>query len=319
MKYFFLIVFGGIVAVASGIILAVGARFIITYIHSNSSDISFSNVATAIISQPIDGTSISGFKRLVSYTAGEEEGLLIAATLSLPRSFVEGISAKSYIVKNVESGKIIAQRDSDRLLPMASITKLVTAVIAKKVYKGDEKIKITQNILDTYGTTGQFRLGENINSADLLYPLLMVSSNDAAEALARGYGRKEFISAMNEFVQSIGAYRTTFIDPSGLSENNRTTSNDLVTIMDWINKNEPEIVEITKLKTKTVRNHTWTNPARFLNWSNYQGGKNGYTEEARQTGVALFEMGKNNLYAVAILGSLMRDDDIVKLLGKIKE
>lgn len=322
MKYFFIITFGGTCAVAFGIILAVSAHFVTVSISSRLANISTSNVANvagAVIPKPIDGTSISGFKRLVSYTASEEEGLLTAATLSLPKGFVEGISAKSYVIKDVKSNKIIAQKDSDKLLPIASLTKLVTAVVADKVYKGDEKIKITESIMSAYGNTAQFRVGEVILAKDLFYPLLMVSSNDAAEAFAQAYGRKEFIRAMNEFVQSIGAYRTTFVDPSGLSENNRSTSNDLITIMTWVEKNEPNIIEITKLKTKTVKAHTWTNPAHFLSWSNYKGGKNGYTEEAHQTGVALFEMGSKNLYAVAVLGSKMRDADVVKLLGKVKE
>jgi len=71
---------------------------------------------------------------------------------------------------------------------------------------------------------------------------------------------------------------------------------------------------------KIVRSHAWRNPTHFLSWSNYLGGKNGYTPEADRTGVALFSMGASkNVYAVVVLGSESRDADVVKLLAKVKE
>lgn len=322
MKHFFYILFGGIGAVVAGILLSMVGRSIFHNISPKVSEFQFSdlaNLASTVVAKPIDGTTISGIKRIVTYTASEEEGLMTAATLSLPRSSDTEISASSYIIKNLLTDKVVAEYQSERLLPMASLTKLVTAVVAKQLIRDSAKVKITNDIVSTFGNTAQFKIGETFQVADLYYPLLMVSSNDAAEALARAYGRAKFIQTMNNFVQSIGAYRTTFKDPSGLSPDNRSTANDLVTIFSWIQKNDPEIIEITKLKTKTVRNRTWTNPAHFLSWSNYLGGKNGYTDEAKQTGVAMFYMGKDKVpYIVSILGSHSRDADIVKLLAKVK-
>ncbi len=321
MRQFVIILFGGIGAVLSGIALSFLGGIVIDQIaekHPEFKNKSLLSLVSTVVVKPIEGTSISGLKRIVRYTASEEEGLMVAATLSLPRSGDNEISAKGYILKNLINDKVLVEYDSDRLLPVASLTKLVTAVIAKKVVKDNAKIKITKEITSVYGNTAQFKIGQTFQAEDLYYPLLMVSSNDAAEALARNYGRKQFILAMNEFVQSIGAYRTTFVDPSGLSADNRSTAEDIVTIYSWIMKNEPELIEITTLKSKTVRIHTWTNPAHFLSWSNYAGGKNGYTEEAKQTGVAVFYMGKNRVpYITVLLGSKSRDNDIVKLLGKV--
>jgi D-alanyl-D-alanine carboxypeptidase len=125
---------------------------------------------------------------------------------------------------------------------------------------------------------------------------------------------------MNDWVQSIGAYRTYFADPSGLSPDNVSTVNDMALILDWIRLKEPEIIDITALKTKTIRAHTWVNPTHFLSWSYYIGGKNGYTTEANRTGAALFKLGKNkNVYAVIVLGSGNRDADVIKLLEKVRE
>lgn len=317
MKDFFYVVFGGIGAVILGIAIAFSIRYGVSVATKADSQ---SKQYDQSLNDTRDEVIRFGFKKKISYTASVEEGLMRAATLSLPRSSDTDITATSYVIQNLKNGKVWAEHESERLLPIASLTKLVTAVVAKKNMKDTTKIKMTKEMISTYGNAAGLKIGEVLTVGDLYYPLLLVSSNDAAEALARNYGRKQFIEAMNNFAQSIGAYRTSFYDPSGLSANNRSTANDIITIMTWIEKNNPEIIEITKLKTKTIRAHTWTNPTHFLSWSNYGGGKNGYTEEAKNTGVAIFEMGKNKVkYAVAVLGSRSRDADIVKLLAKVKE
>jgi D-alanyl-D-alanine carboxypeptidase len=90
-------------------------------------------------------------------------------------------------------------------------------------------------------------------------------------------------------------------------------------ILDWIRQNDQKIIGITELKSETVSGHTWVNPAHFLSWSNYEGGKNGYTEEADRTSAGLFELGAaKHLYAVIVLGSEDRDGDVIKLLSLVK-
>jgi D-alanyl-D-alanine carboxypeptidase len=124
---------------------------------------------------------------------------------------------------------------------------------------------------------------------------------------------------MNDFAQSIGAYRTYFDDASGLSPRNESTVDDLAIILDWIRKNDPAIISTTALKSKTVRDHTWVNPTHFLSWSYYIGGKNGYTDEADRTAASLFALNPvKNTYAVIVLGSANRDADMMKLLKKVR-
>ena len=319
MKQFFLTVFGGLMAIGIGVGIAYGGSvawrsvrpLAVTTIQSLSA-----------ASEPLDqtdGTSISGLRRTVRYSADEEEDLINEAAGALPQSPDSKITAKAYIVKNLTLGDTTIQNNAQQLLPIASLSKLVTAIVARKLIAPDERITITQDIMATYGNTAQFHIGETFTASDLYYPLLMVSSNDTAEALARHYGRAKFIKAMNDFTQSIGAYRTYFDDPSGLSPNNASTVNDLVLIVQWIRKNDPDIINITDLKSKTVRSHTWVNPTHFLSWSYYIGGKNGYIPEADRTGVSLFALGPNkNIYIVVVLGSDNRDADVIKLLSKVK-
>ena len=174
---------------------------------------------------------------------------------------------------------------------------------------------ITKKVLATYGNTADFQEGETFTVHDLLYPLLLVSSNDAAEALAQTYGRQAFIKTMNDFTQSIGAYRTYFADPAGLSPQSVSTAHDVAIILDWIYKNQPGLLDITLEKSKTIRSHTWVNPTHFLSWSYYLGGKNGYLPEADKTGALLFRFSSTTpVYAVVVLGSQSRDSDVVSLV-----
>jgi D-alanyl-D-alanine carboxypeptidase len=335
MKQFFIIVFGGLSALGIGVGFAYGIKSAwpiispaIQAIRIPSANFSFLadvfssasvSMKSTVSPGTTDGTSISGLSRTVRYTASEEEDLISTASLSLPSITDANVTADAYLVTSLNKNDTPAMHNSDKIVPIASLSKLVTAIVARREIDPSARITITRNIMSTYGNTALFKVGETFTASDLYYPLLMVSSNDAAEAYAQFYGRAKFIQAMNDFTQSIGAYRTYFADPSGLSPLNVSSANDLVLILKWIEKNDPGIMDITKLKSKTVRAHTWVNPTHFLNWSNYAGGKNGYTPEADRTGAALFAMDHGtNLYAVIILGSESRDADVVKLLAKIK-
>jgi D-alanyl-D-alanine carboxypeptidase len=324
MKDFLSIVFGGLLAIFFGVTVVWGIIRSIAFLLPPASGHNQSSIADAALSPSIEPASneTAGAESetpIVRYTALEEEDLINEAAQALPSGADSKITADAYIVKDLMTGAISAEYAENRLLPIASLTKLITAVVARRLIPPDTKIEITKEIVATYGNTAGFKAGEVFTADDLLYPLLMVSSNDAAEAYARVYGRAQFISAMNAFSQSIGAYRTYFADPSGLSPQNESTATDLVLIIDWIRKNDPVIVDITDLKMDTMRNHTWVNPTHFLSWSYYVGGKNGYTDEADRTAVGLFALGpRKDIYVVVVLGSESRDADIIKLLKKIK-
>ncbi len=306
MKQFFSLVFGGLSAVVVGIGLSYAG---ITGWQGLSGHLTGAVIAG-------DGTSISGMKRMIRWNATEEEDSSASPT-TLPILGNGPITASAYAVRNLSHmNEAALARDADRLMPIASLTKLVTAEIAHSLIPDDTRITLTQNIIGIYGNTGQFKVGETFTANDLMYPLLMVSSNDAAEAYAQSFGRDKFITAMNDFVQSIGAYRTYFVDPSGLSPQNVSTANDMIIILDWLHRHDPEILSITREKSRTVRTHTFVNPTHFLSWSNYAGGKNGYTPEANRTGASLFTAGPNkSLYAVVVLGSNARDNDEFTLLN----
>ncbi len=241
------------------------------------------------------------------------------------------ITAASYIVAafdpNVPDGvgSVVVEKKSNQALPIASITKLATAVIAKTLLDQNTTVSINNKILSTYfNDPAGFRPGEEIKVNQLYYPLLMISSNDAGEALAQSYGlgRIWFIKAMNDWAYSIGAYNTYFADPTGLSSENVSSSHDLAIMLTWINTHDPDLIAITATKVKYLGAHTWVSPTAFLNMTTYIGGKNGYLPQAGETSVSLFNLTKTGesipkQYVVVTLNSQNRDQDVLKLLQEI--
>ncbi len=231
------------------------------------------------------------------------------------------ITALAYSVQSIDRNNVLVEKNANQLLPIASVTKLITAVIAKQLFSDNDFVTITPSVLNIEGATGKFKLGEKYLMKEILYPLLLVSSNDAAEALAQTYdaahGRGTFVKAMNDWAGQIGAYRTYFRDASGLSAQNVSTAHDLSLIAKWIKEHEPSIFDITLTKAKTIRSHTWVNPTHFLSLSSYTGGKNGFTTEANDTNVSLFTLGSpQRLYSVVVLGSRTRDKDTLSVLNQ---
>ena len=316
MKQFFYILFGGLALIVVALFaIKVGGALR----TGKSSGVSASAPASAI--QPVK-----------SYSSVEEESVdnmfFGSATTTTAKA---KITARGYIVMNIggpvassDDSRIIDSREQDTLMPIASLTKLVTAIVARQKLDGEGRVIITKKVLDTYGNTAGFKVGEIFTADDLLYPLLMVSSNDAAEAIATTYGRSAFLRAMNDFAQSIGAYRTYFADPAGLSSQSVSTAHDMAIILGWMYHNMPDVLDITLQETKTLRTHTWVNPTHLLSWSYYLGGKNGYLPEANRTGASLFRFGpvtssassSTPIYAVVVLGSQSRDSDVVSLVQR---
>ena len=317
LSSFFSILFGGLIIFMIGIgVFVLGTSILHTVGRSHTVDGFASSTSDTYTFDP--NAAYAYASAAFHYSAADEEDVINAAAQSLPHSEVKGITADAYSVKDITTGAVIAEKNSFQLLPIASLTKLVTAIVARKFIPDSAHVVITKKVMQTYGNTASFKAGETFSAGDLMYPMLMVSSNDAAEAYAQYYGRTQFIQTMNDFAQSIGAYRTYFADPSGLDPRNVSTANDLALILNWIRINDPFILATTELKTKTIRTHTWVNPTHFLSWSYYIGGKNGYLPESDRTNASLFKWGANgDVYAVIVLGSSQRDADTIALLKKI--
>jgi D-alanyl-D-alanine endopeptidase (penicillin-binding protein 7) len=122
------------------------------------------------------------------------------------------VSALSYLVADLKTGTVLVSKNTNLQIPIASVTKLMTAVVADETLGLDTRTTITSDVINTYGTQGELKTGEKYSVLDLFYPLLLESSNDAAEALASTKNRTKFISDMNAKAQTLGLIHTSYVN-----------------------------------------------------------------------------------------------------------
>lgn len=233
------------------------------------------------------------------------------------------IKAEAYLIGDLDTGEIILEKNKNQEFPIASVSKLMTAVISEEIQDEEEVAKISKKVLATYGENGNLRLNEKIKTGDLIYPLLLESSNDAAEALAEQSGRDIFIEKMNEKSKDLEMLSTSFSDPSGLSENNKSTVFDLFKFAKYLKSNKPDLLKITTKKSFSNKIHTWFNNSQFLNFEGYIGGKRGFIDESKQTALSIFsipisESGMRNI-GIIVLRSPDRYKDVSSILSYIKK
>jgi len=237
-----------------------------------------------------------------------------------------GINADSYVVGDVDTGELILVKDPDVVFPIASVSKLVTALVAIDDFTSKQQVTVTKSALATYGPSGGLQVGEKVKALDLLYPLLLESSNDVALLISEQFELNEFPKLMNEKVQSLGMVSTSFEEASGLSAKNISTSYDLFKLSQYIYSEEPDLLDITRIREFSLMNHTWNNYNYFLKDKTFIGGKNGYTDEALRSAVDLFELPikigsttEDHTIAIIILHTETREKDISALLDFLKK
>jgi len=200
------------------------------------------------------------------------------------------ISSTAFIVGDIDSGQVIASKRKREVRSIASLSKLMTAVVADENVGLQGETVVSGRAISTYGASGGLRRGQRFTVEDLLLPLLLSSSNDAAEVIAEYENRSVFMEDMNRKAVSLGMSNTTYSDPSGLSAGNLSTVEDLFSLVQYIQKYRRYIFDITTERSSSARGRSWYNNSRFTGAPNYIGGKNGYTDEAGKTNIALFSL-----------------------------
>ena len=143
------------------------------------------------------------------------------------------VSAKSVIVADAETGKVLYNKNSSEVRPIASITKLMTALVFLDNNPGWEKeVKISSSHYRE-GGIAYVIAGEVISARDLFYTSLIASSNEATVALASATGLSDddFVKKMNEKAKALGMNQTSFVDVTGLNSGNKSTAADLVLLI----------------------------------------------------------------------------------------
>jgi hypothetical protein len=204
------------------------------------------------------------------------------------------ISAGAYLVSDLDSGFIFAEKNSVEQLPIASLTKLMTAVIVAENIGLKNSILVKKEMLEPYGSTPVLNCGKRFGVVELFYPLLIESSNDAAEVLSRFLGRTKTIKMMNEKAEAILMEKTKFVDPHGLNLKNVSTAQDLFQLGRYVLNSRPLLLNITKSEeVRDFRKISFDvkklfNKNIFINDSNFVGGKGGYLHESRYSAIFIF-------------------------------
>ena len=218
--------------------------------------------------------------------------IILALLLMIPiKIYAIDTSARAAILMETENNVILYEKNINEVRSVASISKIMTAIIAIESGKMDDKVIIGDEINKAYGSGIYIKNGEELTLRDLVYGLMLRSGNDAALAIAHYVGGSvdNFVILVNDKAKEIGMKNTEFNNPSGLDEDkgNYSTAYDMAKLASYAIKNE-EFKKITGTKTyklKTNKNtYIWHNKNKMLTMYKYSiGGKTGYTEIAKRT------------------------------------
>jgi D-alanyl-D-alanine carboxypeptidase len=236
---------------------------------------------------------------------------------------VPSLTAKSVLMYDLTTNKTIYEKNAKSRMPMASLTKIMTAIISLENKKNSDQYVVHEENLvgeDSMGLTD----GEELSQEELLYGLMMQSGNDAAEVLATNYekGREAFIKAMNDKAFSLGLIDTRFDNPTGLQGDGvqYTTAYDLLVITKYALDNYPLFRQIVSTQsyiipaTATHREYNLENETNLLStYEGVKGVKTGYTPEAGLCLVTYLDYGGHKIIGI-LLNSENRRGEMKELL-----
>ncbi len=235
------------------------------------------------------------------------------------------LEGRSAYVFDIQQNKVLFKKNEFVQLPLASLTKLMTALVATEMYPSDLHVTIKKEFLSTEGDSGLL-VGETWKLKDLLDFSLVVSSNDGIRAVASIKSREDFISKMNARAKELGLKQTYFVNENGLDDGESSggygSAIDVEKMMQYILENQPEIIEATKYQTINIKSgskiHTAKNTDIVLNQiPNLIASKTGYTDMAGGNLVVAFDASIGRPIIVVVLGSSEqgRFSDVEKLVG----
>ncbi|MDH7478670.1 MAG: D-alanyl-D-alanine carboxypeptidase family protein [Syntrophomonadaceae bacterium] len=233
------------------------------------------------------------------------------------------INAAGAVLMDAGSGQVLFTLNPDQTMPMASTTKIMTALLVLEQCRLDEMVTTSDTAAMMEGTRVYLEPGETKTVEELLFASLLNSANDAAWALAEYVGKgsvENFVALMNRRAQELGAINTQFVNPTGLHDpKHYSTPRDLGLITRQALKN-PEFRRIVSTRTRPWMGNLYQNKLYNINrlLFSYQGAtgvKTGYTRQARNCLVASAKRGDRELIAV-ILGSSGYDiwEDAARML-----
>lgn len=201
------------------------------------------------------------------------------------------VSSRSACLLDSDSGRILYEKDKDTPRLIASITKIMTAILAIESNRLDEEVIVGEEVLKMYGSNIYIELDEKMSLRDLVYGLMLRSGNDAAVVISVFVGGTEenFVKMMNQKAAEIGMKNTVFNNPHGLDEEieNKSSAYDMALLSSYASKNEI-YMEIAGTKKYAIqsnkKSYLWNNRNKLLfSYEFCTAGKTGYTPRAGRT------------------------------------
>ncbi len=199
----------------------------------------------------------------------------------------QGITVSSALVKTSLGNRVFYELNADQHWPLASLTKLMNAVVALE------------------------NIPQDATRDDLIRRMMVISDNGAADALAETLGTKNYIDLMNAKAQTLNMRQTGFSDASGLSYLNQSTVADIDKLVAYILIRHPEIFAFSKEKTIRIGAVERNNINEFAGRPDFLGGKTGFTDEANGNLVTVFSTPSGPI-TIITLGSPTREDRFIE-------
>ncbi|WP_256975552.1 D-alanyl-D-alanine carboxypeptidase family protein [Paenibacillus sp. MY03] len=257
---------------------------------------------------------IGSIRSYMRYTVVLLVCTLLAAMVIMPANQAMAVpsietNAKASALIDVASGRILYSSNGDTPMRIASLTKIMTAIVAIEHGNLDDMVKTPKRAVGKEGSSIYLQLGEEMTLHNMLYGLMLRSGNDAATAIAEHVGGSEegFVHLMNEKAAMLGLANSSYKNPHGLDEEGHYSSaNDLAKLTAYAIKNQ-YFAEIVRTKVKQVPNphdswnYAWKNKNKMLTlYEGADGVKTGYTKKSFRCLVSSATRAGQQLAAVTI-------------------
>ncbi|MCM3111574.1 D-alanyl-D-alanine carboxypeptidase family protein [Lederbergia lenta] len=237
--------------------------------------------------------------------------VLIVTAFMPTKAAAFSVSSSGAILMEQKTGRVLYENNSHEIRRIASITKIMTAIIAIESGKMNDTVKVSKNAVYTEGSSVYLTPGESIKLQDLVYGLMLRSGNDAATAIAEHVGGSEegFVFLMNQKAEELGMENTMFSNPHGLDDHEKhySTPFDMAILTKYVMENEIyQTISGTKVYKfeREEGPQQWKNKNRLLTekYKYCTGGKTGFTKRAGRTLVTTASKDGLDLISVTLDG-----------------
>lgn len=230
------------------------------------------------------------------------------------------ITSLAALFLETNTGQVLYSKNPHQKLPIASLVKIMTALIALENIKADQQLIVSSRAVGMEPDAMLLIAGERLTLRELLYGTFLISANDAAEVIAEGTtgSRGEFIKLMNDKAALLGMKDSHFVNPTGLDEDtgsSYSTPYDLAILTRYLIKNYPQIVEISKTphiflpQTSTHQDYDMYSGINLLTtYEGVVGFKTGFTPEAGFTLITLARIGNHEVVGILLNSQARRDE-----------